>query len=162
MTRIYENRPLSRRMLLSTLVVAGAFLFGIWELYSAFESPEDSGYGPLFGIFFVGGSFYGMWQLHSLYGDSVVSLDSAGDAAAIKVWSPFVSRRIEGRLDQLTKWRFEAKQVGNARIPLILADHPAHPRPLRFEVGPGIAISHGFRTLTPDAIASFESAGRTT
>ena len=78
MTRIYENRAFARRMMISTVVVVAAMLFGVWELYSALQSPEDSGYGPLFGVFFIGGGVYGLWQLHSQYADSVVSLDVEG------------------------------------------------------------------------------------
>jgi hypothetical protein len=156
MTRIYQNRPFARRMMLSTVVVVGAILFGFWELYSAFQSPEDSGYGPLFGMFFVGGGAYGLWQLHSQYADQVVSLDMEGDRATVVVWRPFVSRVIATPADQFRNWRYEMMKVANNSLPMVLANHADHPRPLRFEVGSGIAISDGFRALAEQAVAAFE------
>ena len=42
------------------------------------------------------------------------------------------------------------------RAPMILADHPGHPRPLRFELGKGTEIGEQLRALAPEAFAAFE------
>ena len=160
MTRIYENRPFARRMTGSSLVVVAAILFGLWELYAAVRAAQDSGYGSLFAALFIGGGIYAMWILRD-YGDTVVSLETGTVGALISVWRPFRSQRIAAPLDRLGNWRFEMKEIGRARIPMLLADHRDYPRPLRFELGPGIPITQAFRALAPDAIASFEGGAKT-
>jgi len=161
MTRIYENRSFARRMTGSTLVVVAAILFGLWELYAVVRAPQDSGYGSLFAALFIGGGIYAMWQILRDYGDTVVSLETGTVGAVISVWRPFRSQRIAVPLDRLGNWRFETRSVGNARVPTALADHRDYPRPLRFELGPGIAVTDQFRALAPDAIAAFEGGAKT-
>jgi hypothetical protein len=159
MTRIYENRPLARRMNISVVVTIFAILFGFWEAWNAFNAgPEGAGYGFLFAALFIGGGIYGMNQVLTDSRDMVTALDidEANGHAAISVWRPFGATRIEGPLDRLTEWRPWAKEVRRVRTPVLLADHPGHPRPLQFEVGPGIALTDQFRALAPEALASFE------
>lgn len=156
MTRIYQNRAFARRMMLSTIVVVAAMLFGVWEFYAALRSPEDSGYGPLFGVLFLGGGACGLWQMHTQYADNVVSLDAGEGRAALVVWRPLVSRRIDTPLGELRNWRYETAKVGNNSLPMVLANHSDYPRPLRFELGSGIPITPEFRALAEQAVAAFE------
>ena len=76
MTRIYENRGLATRMNVSCVVVAIAFLFGLWELWSAYRAGGSSGTNYLFALFFIGGGVYAAKQLRDSVSDSVVSLDA--------------------------------------------------------------------------------------
>jgi hypothetical protein len=163
--RIYSNRAFLRRMNASAAVVVIAFLFGFWELWTVTQAEKageaGTGYGLIFAALFIGGGFYAMRQLLADYSDVVVAID-AGEAqsAVISVWRPFVSKRIVGPLDRLTNWRFEMKTERNITTPMLLADHPNHPKPLQLELGKGIAISDELRALAPDAVAAFEKAGR--
>ena len=165
MKRIYANPAFARRMNISAAVVAFAFIFGLWELWAALRPGSEGGsYGLLFAALFIGGSVYAMRQMLTDYADIVTALDADRPAnrTAISVWRPFGPKRIEGDLDRLGNWRFETqKPRGDARIATILADHPGHPRPLRFEVGRGLPISDDLRALAPDAVAAYErAAGR--
>ena len=159
MIRIYGNPGLSKRMTFSTIVIVLVILFGFYELYSAMRAaPGEAGFGFLFAAAFILGGLYGLRQLNSDYADMVISVDADGRAgpAKIVVWRPFASKTLDGPLERLTNWRFEVKQPRpNLRIPTVLADHPDHTRPLRFEVGQGIAISEPFRDLAPEAFAAF-------
>ena len=160
MTRIYANRPFVRRMTASTVVLVVAMLFGVWELYSSFQLPEESGYGPLFGVLFLGGGAYGFWQLLTQFADHVVSLDADGTQAVVKVWKPFGSRVIATPIDQFHNWRFEMVKVGNNTGPMVLANHADYPRPLRFGLGSGIPINDAFRSIAEGAVAAFERSDR--
>jgi hypothetical protein len=127
-------------------------------------APGEAGFGYLFAAAFILGGLYGLRQLNSDYADMVVSADADGTAgpARISVWRPFLPKTLEGPLDKLANWRFEVKAPRpNLRIPMLLAEHPQHPRPLRFEVGPGIALSEGFRALAPEALAAYEKGAAT-
>jgi len=97
-------------------------------------------------------------QLRTDYADTVVALDAdAQGNARLEVWRPFASKRIEGALDRLRGWRYEEKAPrSQTPIPMLLADHPDHPRPLEFELRPGSPLSEELRTLAPDAVAAAE------
>jgi hypothetical protein len=163
MTRIYENRAFARRMNISAGVTLVAIIFGFWELWAAFRpGPEGAGYGFLFAALFIGGGIYGTNQVLSEGKDMVVSLDAdeTGANGTISIWKPFGSKRIEGRLDRLSEWRPYARQVRGMRTPMLLVDHPAHPRPLQFEVGSGIALSDRFKALAGEALEGLESGSK--
>ena len=84
--------------------------------------------------------------------------DSAGESI-VAVWRPFIAKKIVGKLSELSNWRFELKTVrANIRSPQLVADHPRHPRPLRFELSRGASISAELRALAPEAVAAFENS----
>jgi hypothetical protein len=150
MTRIYENRGLARRMTGSAVVCAIALGFGAFELWRAVDAPPGgSGYGYLFAAFFVFGAIYGFRQLRADYLDGVVSLDMGPDAAEVALWRPLGKKRIGGPPAALTGWRREILTLRrNLRVEMLLADHPGHPRPLRFEEGRGVLATDAFRALS--------------
>jgi len=165
MIRIYGNPGLSRRMMFSTIVIVLVIIFGFYELYTAMRAaPGEAGFGYLFAAAFILGGLYGLRQLNTDYGDMVVSVDADGSTgpAKIVVWRPFMSKTLAGPIDRLSNWRFEVRQPRpNLRIPTVLADHPDYKGPLRFEVGPGIAIGDPFRALAPEAFAASEGRSPT-
>lgn len=158
MTSIYRNTALARRMNISCVVVVGAILYGLWELWAAYRAGPNAGYGYLFGVFFVGGGIYGMKQIRDESFNMVVALDAdvATGASVVSIWRPFAAKRIAGRLDGLTDWRFHISS-GRVPVPMLLADHPGHPRPLQFELRKG-AVSEALRSLAPEAVAAYERA----
>jgi hypothetical protein len=159
MTRIYANPGFARRMNISSAVTLFAILFGFWELWAALNAgPEGAGYGFLFAALFIGGGIYGMRQILADGADMVTALDvnESSGQATISLWRPFAPKRLEGSLDRLSEWRPYAKMARNLRTPMLLADHPAHPRPLQFEIGRGIVLGAQFRVLAPEALASLE------
>ncbi len=161
MARIYSNRGLAVRMNISSVVVAGSFLLGAFELWRLAQAgPEGAGNGYLFAALFLGGGVYAARQV--IFGniDAVVALDVEGGEAAIAVWRPFTSKQIVGPLEKLSDWRPYGKQVRrNVRTPMLLVDHPDYPRPLEFEIGPGIELSDEFKALAGEASAAFETPG---
>jgi hypothetical protein len=92
------------------------------------------------------------------YGDRVVALDAdAGGASVITVWRPLSPIRIAGPLAALSDWRFEMRTArSRADTSVALADHPRHPRPLKFELVRGVPISDEFRALAPEVAETFE------
>lgn len=161
MTSIYANNAFSRRMNASSVMIVVAILFGFWELWRALNpGPDGAGYGYLFAALFIGGGVYAIRQIRNDYSDNVVRLDGDGSSGrgVVTIWQPFMSKRIDGPLDRLTNWRFhEEEQKGNVRLPMLLAEHPDHPQPLKFELGGKIAISEELRALAPEAVSTFEA-----
>ena len=160
MTRIYDNSGFAMRMNISAAVIVLVMIFGVWELWAAFNAgPEAGTSGYLFGLLFIGGGIYGMKQTLEDARDMVVAFDAdqAGGNGVASVWRPFVPRRIEGSLRQFTNWRFHVKiPRANMRTYVLLADHPASPRPLQFELRRGAPVSDGLRGIAREAIAEFE------
>ena len=158
-TRIYANPGVARRANASLVVVFIAFVFGAFEIWRAANAgPEGPGSGYLFAVLFLGGGAYGLRQVLGANRDTVLWLDIDGDAATAAVWKPFGTKKIVGPIGGFTEWRPYAKQVRrNMRQPLVLVDHPEHPRPLEFELGRGIVIGDGFRPLAGEALAGFET-----
>lgn len=162
MTRIYANPGYAWRMHGSTVVVVLALVMGLWEVWRAAQAgPEGAGSGWLFALLFLGGGAYALRQMYSDYCDTVVRIEHDGSGeGTVTLWRPFLPKRITGRLDRLSDWRFEQKTLkANLRVPMLLADHPEHPRPLQLELGKGITISDGLRRMAPEAVAAFEQPG---
>ena len=159
MTRLYENSGFATRMNLACAVIVIAVLFGVWELWSAYRAGGSDGTNYLFAAFFIGGAIYAATQLRDGAANSVASLDAemSTQQAVITLWRPLSSRTISGPLDSLTDWQFQTKP-GRIRTPLLTAHHPAHPRPLEFELKPGARVADGLRALAPEAVAAFEQA----
>ncbi len=163
MTRIYANVSYARRMTASVVVIVFAVLFGFWELWMAYNAgSQGTGYGYLFAALFIGGGGYAVRQLRKDYSDTVVRFESDTDGrGAATIWQPFKSKRIDGPLESFSNWRFsEAEQKGGIRLPMLLAEHPDHPNPLKFELTGKIEITAELRALAPEAIAAFEAKPR--
>jgi hypothetical protein len=160
-TRLYDNPGLSRRLTISAVVLVAAALYGLWELWAAATTANDATTGYLFGIAFVGGGAYGLYQVFAEARDAVVSFafDPATGRSLTTLWRPLAPRRLAASRDDLTAWRFHIK-VGrrDVRTYYLYADHAAHPRPLQFELRPGMTIADDLRRLAPEAIDEFERA----
>jgi hypothetical protein len=167
MTRIYENRGYWWRQTVSMAVVIVVAIYGVWELWSAAFTPApQTGMGQLFGIgddrllfgiAFVGGGVYALWQLINDAADTVVTLDvdEAADRSVVSLWRPFWTERLKIDVGGIRNWRFYVK-VGNRnmRTFLIYADHPGYPRPLQFDLRK--ADIDGLRKIAPEAVAEYE------
>jgi hypothetical protein len=158
MKRIYENTGFARRMNVSAVVVVIAFVMGAWELVMALRA-DDPGSGFLFAALFIGGGIYAGRQILSEHANNVVAFDAdmASGQASISIWRPFSAKTIAGPLDRLTDWQFQTKGA-RVKTPILTAHHPDHPRPLEFELRPGLAVGEELRALAPDAVAAFERA----
>jgi len=161
MTRLYDNPGLSRRLTISAVVLVAAALYGLWELWAAAAATDNATTGYLFGIAFLGGAAYGLQQVLAEARDLVVSFefDPATGRSLTTLWRPLAPRRLAAIRDDIAAWRFHIK-VGrrDARTYYLFADHAAHPRPLQFELRPGMTIADEFRRLAPQAIGEFERA----
>lgn len=153
--RIYANPWASRRANGSLVVIAISFVLGAVEIWWAVNAgPEGAGNGYLFAALFLGGGAYGLRQVLGANRDTVISLDLDGDVATVAIWKPFGARKIVGSVARLTEWRPYAKPVRrNLSQPMLLVDHPEHPRPLEFELGQGILVGEGLRTLAGEALS---------
>ena len=161
MTRIYENPGFWRRAWLSIVFLIGAIIWGCWEFWSAATGPEESATtGYLFGLLFVGGGFYALYQLAEDWRDLVPSLelDEATGTMLATVWRPQGPLKLTVTKEQLSNWRSHVK-IGkrNARTFFVHADLAGYPRPLRFELRPPVDVS-GLRRVAPEAIAEYEQA----
>ena len=157
MKRLYENPGYTTRMNASCVVVIVAALFGLWELWSAWRAGGSDGTNYLFAALFIGGGIYAGRQLLETSANTVVALDAdpATRRATVTLWKPFSSTTISGSLDDFTDWQFQLRP-GRVRTPMLTAHHPAHPRPLEFELKPGGAVAEELRGLAPEAVAAFE------
>lgn len=167
MTRLYENKGYWWRQTISMGVVVVVAIYGVWELWSATFTPAtQTGMGQLFGIgddrflfgiAFVGGGVYALWQLINDAADTVVTfdVDDATGQSVVSLWRPFWTERLKVEVGRIRDWRFHVK-VGNrnARTFLIYADHPGYPRPLQFDLRR--ADVEGLRKVAPDAVAEYE------
>jgi hypothetical protein len=158
MSRIYDNSGFATRMNISSVVVVLVIIYGLWELWAAFNAGPDAGTsGYLFGFLFVAGGLYGMKQILDDARDMVVRFDADESNGVASVWRPFIARRIEGDLGQFRNWRFHVKiPRANTRTYLLLTDHPANPRSLQIELRRGVAVSEGLRRIAPNAVEEFE------
>ena len=141
-------------------VLAG--LWGVWELWSAAQGPSDQATtGYLFGVAFVGGGIYAIRQVIVDAADRVMTFDRdpATGATLTTLWRPFWTESLAADSDGgIRNWRMHVT-LGkrNVRTFFIYADHKDYPRPLQFELRPGIDPS-GLRTVAPEAIDEFSQA----
>jgi hypothetical protein len=159
MTRIYANRGLARRMNFSVVIIAGAVLFGCWELWSAYRGGSD-GMNFIFALFFLGGAAYAWKFIREGASNAVTWLDADLETRQSRaaLWRPFSSKEIAGPLENFTDWQLQ-KRAGRVPVPMLTAHHPDYGHPLEFELGPGIVIDDAFRALAPDVMAAFEKRG---
>ena len=157
MIRIYENRGFAARMNISCLVIAGALLFGCWELLAIYQAGGDASTNVLFALLFFGGAAYAIKQMRETAFDTVVLLEAdpgTGQSVAT-LWRPFSKKMFAGPLDRFTDWQFQTRG-GRVRTPILTAHHPDYPRPLEFELRADLAISEHLRELAPEAVDAFE------
>jgi hypothetical protein len=164
MTRVFENRRLSRTTNISIIVMVVVIVFGCFDLWNAFVVGSDDTTAALFGAVFVGGGLLGINTLWIEGRDQAQWFDVDFDAGkgVVAVWRPFRPLVIEAGLDKLTDWRHWVK-VGkrNAQTHFIVAAVPGYPRPVYFELPPGRDIPEAFRRLAPEAVDDYEvNSGR--
>ena len=169
MKHAYENKGYWWRQTASMAVVIVVAIYGVWELWSAaFTPPSQTGMGQLFGIgddrylfglAFVGGGVYALWQLINDAPDTVATfdVDESTGQSVVALWRPFWTERLKADLGRIGNWRFHVK-VGsrNVRTFFIFADHRDYPRPLQFDLRR--ADVEGLRKIAPEAVADFERA----
>lgn len=170
MTRIYENRGFWWRQTLSLMAVILVALYGAWELWSAttstqeYHSPVGELFGLgddryLFGIIFLGGGLYAIWQLINDSTDTVASLDvdEATGKATATLWRPLQKMTLTADLAGISDWRLYVK-IGNRnmRTALVYANFPGYPRPLQFDLRR--TDVEGLRKIAPEAVADYERA----
>ena len=159
MERVYENRSFLNRSNISSIVLIVVPIYGIFELWMAFSSPNGDSTAALFGVLFIGGAAYGAWSLWNDTRDLVVALDVDGEHALVTLWRPFGTRTIATDLASLTGWRHWVKVTGRGvRTHFIYANLAGQPRPLAFEMSPGKPVADGLRRIAPGAVEGFEIA----
>jgi hypothetical protein len=113
----------------------------------------------LFGIAFVGGGAFALWQLINDAADTVVTfdVDQATGQSLVAFWRPFWTEKLRADGSRIGNWRFHVK-VGsrNMRSFFIYADHRDYPRPLQFDLAR--AGGEGLKKVAPGAVADFERA----
>ncbi len=159
MTRIYENHGFWMRNVVSLGILIAVAIYGLWELWAAYNSTEDATMGFLFGAGFLGGAAYGAWQLINDNADLVAAmdLDEATGDSVVSLWRPFWTEKLKRPAGDIRNWRFYVK-VGarQMRTFYIYADHPSYPRTLQFDLRK--ANLDGLRKVAPEAVAEFEAA----
>src|SRR5260221_3978446 len=110
---------------MAALVVVA--LWGVWELWRAAAEPSDqSTQGYLFGLAFLGGAAYALWQLTNDARDRVATfdLDTASGKSLVTLWRPFWMEKLEADRGAIADWRVHVA-IGkrNARTYFIHADH---------------------------------------
>ncbi len=156
MTRLYRSPGVWTRTVAYLDVVVAALLWGIFELWrAAYEQGGDASSGALFGVLFLGGSVYAIWQIVGEWRDVAVALDRDTDGTLVATqWSLTGPKKIRG---EFRNWRFHVAIVKrNAPVYFIYADHTARTRPLRFDLRPGVDLT-GLRSVAPEAVAEYET-----
>lgn len=161
MTRIYENQGFWMRNVVSLGILIVVAIYGVWELWAAANGPQDGITGYLFGIGFVGGAAYGLYQLINDNADLVAAfdLDEATGRSVVSLWRPFWTEKLERPVADIRNWRFHVK-IGQRQMRtfFIYADHPGYPRPLQFDLRR--TNLDELRKVAPEAVAEFEAAIR--
>ena len=161
MTRLYANRGIWARSIGLGVFLVVVMLWGIWELWAAARGPSaNATSGGMFGVIFLAGGVYALYQLATDWRDLVAALDrdDATGALVATVWRPTGPLRLTAPAGELRAWRSFVKVAGrNARTFFIYADHAGHPRPLRFDLKAGTDLT-GLRQITPEAVAEYEAA----
>jgi hypothetical protein len=158
MTRILDNPGTAKRSTISLVILAAVFIYGIWELWHAATVGGDQ-LAYIFGICFVGGAIYGIRTTLAETRDLVVAFDADTESgtAALTLWRPLKSKRIETTLDQITGWRLWVETGSRRqRSYFLLAGEPSHDKALRFELTRGMTIPDELRRIAPEAIEDFE------
>jgi hypothetical protein len=159
MTRIYESPSFALRLNISAVVLVVVFVYGLFELYTAFRSETPDSTGALFGIFFVGGGIWGAWQIWNDNRDKVASfdVDEAAGTGVATLWRPFSPLKLAGPLAQFGNWRFKVKVGSRAmRTHHFFFRAPGYPHEVQMEIPRGTKLAETFRRLAPGAVADYE------
>jgi hypothetical protein len=161
MTELYHDRSIWKRSAAYVGIVIVAMLWGVWELWRAWHGPAaEASTGTMFGVLFLGGGAYSLYQLNVDWRDLVVSLtrDDITGMLTATLWQPTGPLMLTAGPGEIRNWRSHVKIARrNARTFFIYADHPRHPRPLRFDLKPGTDVE-GLRSVAPEAVADYETA----
>lgn len=167
MTRIFENRQITRTSNISMVVLVVVIVFGFWDLWSAFGGGEPDTTSAMFGVLFVGGGLIGGYTIWNDGRDQVqwFDVDLEAGKCAVAVWRPIRPLVFDLDLSQVSEWRHWVK-VGkrNMRTHYLVAALPGYPRPVYFEMPQDRTkeIPAGFRDIAPEAVEDFEiNSGRT-
>lgn len=166
MTRIFENRHLPKTSNISMVVLIVVFLFGLWDLWTAFGTGAQDMTSAMFGVLFVGGAIIGGYTIWNEGRDQAqwFDVDLESGKSILAVWRPLRPLVFEQDLSQLTGWRHWVK-VGkrNMRVHYLVASVPGYPRPVYMELpqDKNAEIPEDFRKIAPEAIEEYEiNSGR--
>ena len=154
MTLLYDNRNIFARNAALIAVTVIAMLWGVWEFWHAAHGGDQST-GATFGVLFLAGGAYSLYQLLGEQRDIVARLerDEAGGALTATVWRAQGPLRLTG---SLSNWRPHVKVSGRQKLLFLYVDAAGYPRPLRFEIRQKTNLS-GLREIAPAAVAEFEA-----
>ncbi len=157
-TRIFDDRGFAIRNWISTAILVVAIIWGIIELVRAAKGMSDQT-GYLFGAGFIAAAAYGGYRMLAEARDAIIRFDvdfGSGQSVAT-LWRPWGLQRLTVPLDALSGWRlYVSMRTRSQRSFLLRVNHPANPRPLYFDLKPGITKIDGLRRLAPEAIVDFE------
>jgi hypothetical protein len=155
MTPLYRNTGVWTRSAAYFAVVAAAILWGCFELWrGAHAQGGEAQSDALFGVLFIGGGIYALWQIMAEWRDVIVALDrDEGGGLVATVWGPTGPKKISG---EFSNWRYHVVVVGKTgQLPFIFVDNAAAQRPLRVDLRFKGDVS-GLRTVAPEAVAEYE------
>ena len=154
MTPLYENRHIFGRNAGLIAVTVVAMLWGVWEFWHAAHGGDQST-GSMFGVLFLAGGAYSLYQLLTEQRDIVARLerDETSGALTVTVWRWQGPLRLIG---PVTAWRPHVKVSGRQKVLFLYVDAAGYPRPLRFELRHNTDLT-GLRSVAPGAVAEFEA-----
>jgi hypothetical protein len=156
MTEIYRNSGIWKRSVGYVVVIVAAMLWGVFELWQGSHAAgTDAQSGALFGVLFIGGGIYAVWQMMTDWRDVITSLERGADGVVVaKVWSLTGPIAVEGPFHN---WRYHVTIAGRrTEVPWIFADTEDWERPLRIDLRQKADLT-GLREIAPDAVADYES-----
>jgi hypothetical protein len=161
MTRIYTNPGYWWRNTVSLVVLVLIAIYGVWELWRASGVAGEEGLpGYLFGVAFVGGAAYGLWQTINDARDRVMTFDieEASGRSLAAFWRPFWTEKLAAEPGEIHDWRLHVA-IGsrNAKTFFVYADHRRYPRPLQFELRQNVDVTE-LRKIAPEAVTEYDRA----
>jgi hypothetical protein len=156
MTELYANPGIWKRTFWYGVVIVAAFGWGLFELWQGSRTAGgDAQSGALFGVLFIGGGIYAVWQVMTDWRDVIVSLERDADGATVaKVWSLTGPITVDG---PFTDWRYHVTVAGRrTEVPWIFVDTPDWQRPLRIDLRQKADLA-GLRTIAAEAVAEYET-----
>jgi hypothetical protein len=156
MTTLYLNPGIWKRTYAYGAVIIAAMAWGVFELWNGSRSAGgDAQSDALFGVLFIGGGIYAIWQMMTDWRDVIVSLerDDAG-ALIAKVWSLTGAITVDG---PFTDWRYHVTLAGRrSEVPWIYVNTADWERPLRIDLRQKADLT-GLRTVAAEAVADYDA-----
>jgi hypothetical protein len=156
MTPLYVNAGIWKRTFWYGAVIVAAMAWGVFELWQgAHAGGGDAQSGGLFGVLFIAGGIYAIWQMVGDWRDVIVSLSRDDSGALVaRVWSLTGPITVDG---PFTDWRYHVTVAGRrTEVPWIYANTADWERPLRIDLRQKADLS-GLRTIAAEAVVDYEA-----